>query len=118
MWGDENDPVAKTYVSAFTQALAGLGWTDGRNVRIDLRWYGDDINRTRALAKELVGSQPDIILAAGATVTAALQRETRSIPIVFTALGASREAALSSCRIYSRSRIARRYERAQCLPRP
>ena len=38
--GDENDPVAKTQVSAFTQALAGLGWTDGRNVRMDLRWAG------------------------------------------------------------------------------
>ena len=37
---DENDPVAKTYVSAFTQALAGLGWADGRNVRMDLRWAG------------------------------------------------------------------------------
>jgi putative ABC transport system substrate-binding protein len=44
-WGDENDPVRTTYFSAFTQALAGLGWTDGRNVRMDLRWYGGDINR-------------------------------------------------------------------------
>src|SRR3974390_1099915 len=44
--GDENDPVAKTLVSGFTQALAGLGWTDGRNVRMDLRWAGVDINRT------------------------------------------------------------------------
>jgi putative ABC transport system substrate-binding protein len=52
MGGDENDPVAKTYVSAFTQALAGLGWTDGRNVRLDLRW-GTDINRIRALAQQL-----------------------------------------------------------------
>jgi len=43
---DENDPVAKAYVAAFTQALADLGWTDGRNVRIDLRWAGDDINRS------------------------------------------------------------------------
>ena len=43
-WG-ESDPVPKTLVSAFTQALAGLGWTDGRNVRMDLRWYGGDINR-------------------------------------------------------------------------
>jgi putative tryptophan/tyrosine transport system substrate-binding protein len=43
--GDENDPVAKTLVSAFTQALADLGWADGRNVRIDLRWAVDDINR-------------------------------------------------------------------------
>ena len=51
---DENDPVAKTYVSAFTQALAGLGWTDGRNLRMDLRWGRADINRIRALAQELV----------------------------------------------------------------
>src|SRR6516165_10694077 len=66
MPGDENDPVQKTYFSAFTQALAGLGWTDGRNVRIDLRWGAGDANRIRARAQELVGLQPDIILA-GAT---------------------------------------------------
>ena len=84
MSGDENDPVWKTYVSAFTQALAGLGWTDGRNLRMDLRWHGDDTNRIRALAQELVGLEPDIILAGGGTPgTAALQRETRTIPIVF-----------------------------------
>jgi putative ABC transport system substrate-binding protein len=81
--GDENDPVEKTYVSAFIQALAGLGWTDGRNLRIDLRWGGDDINRMRALAQELVGLQPDIIVTYGGAVTAAVQRETRTIPIVF-----------------------------------
>ena len=57
MGGGENDPEGKAYVSAFTQALADLGWTDGRNVRMDLRWYGDDINRVRALAQELVGFQ-------------------------------------------------------------
>jgi len=84
MPGDENDPVLKTYVSAFTQALAGLGWTDGRNVRIDLRWAGAEINRIRAVAQELVGLQPDIILANSATATVALQRETRTIPIVFS----------------------------------
>jgi putative ABC transport system substrate-binding protein len=82
--GDENDPVYKPRVSAFTQALAGLGWTDGRNVRMDLRWAGGDINRIRAFAQELVGLQPDIILTGGTTATAALQRETRTIPIVFT----------------------------------
>jgi putative ABC transport system substrate-binding protein len=81
--GDENDPVRKTYVSAITQALAGLGWTDGRNLRMDLRWGGDDINRIRALAQELVGLQPDIILVGGTAVTAAVQRQTRTIPIVF-----------------------------------
>jgi putative ABC transport system substrate-binding protein len=79
---DENDPAAKTNVSAFTQALADLGYTDGRNARMDIRWAGADINRTRALAQELVSLQPDIILAAGTPATVALQRETRTIPIV------------------------------------
>jgi putative ABC transport system substrate-binding protein len=80
---NENEPVWKPRVSAFTQALAGLGWTDGRNVRMDLRWGGDDINRIRAPAQELVGLQPDIILAGSTVTTAAVQRETRTIPIVF-----------------------------------
>ena len=72
------NPAAKTGVSAFTQALADLGWTEGSNVRMDLRWAGGDINRIRALAQELVGLQPDIILATGTTATAAPQRETRT----------------------------------------
>ena len=59
----ENDPVMKPRLSAFTETLAGFGWTDGRNVRIDLRWADGDANRIRALAHELVGLQPDIILA-------------------------------------------------------
>ena len=80
---DESDPEGKRRVSAFTQALADLGWTDGRNLRMDLRWYGDDINRIQALARELVGLQPDIILAGTTPATVALQRETRTIPIVF-----------------------------------
>src|SRR5262249_36456499 len=81
---DENDPVVKTYVSAFTQELADLGWTVGRNVRMDLRGGGGDINRIQALAQELVGLQPDIILTGAASATVAVQRETRTIPIVFT----------------------------------
>ena len=83
---DESDPVTTTYVSAFTQQLADLGWTDGRNVRMDFRWYGSDINRIRALAQELVGLQPDIILTNSTPTTIALQRETRTIPIVFAAV--------------------------------
>jgi putative ABC transport system substrate-binding protein len=82
MWLDENDPGAKADFSAFTQALAGLGWTEGRNVRMDVRWAGDDTHRIPALAKELVGSQPDIIVASG-TAIVALKRETQTIPIVF-----------------------------------
>src|SRR5215471_2646096 len=80
---DENDPFWKTVFSAFTQALAGLGWNDGRNLRMDLRWAGSDINRIRALAQELVSLQPDIILAITNPAIVAVQRETRTIPIVF-----------------------------------
>jgi putative ABC transport system substrate-binding protein len=86
MGGDENDPGAKSLVSALTQALAALGWTDGRNVRIDLRWAGADINRIRALAHVLVGLQPDIIVTDTTQAAGALQRETRTIPIVFASL--------------------------------
>jgi putative ABC transport system substrate-binding protein len=78
---DEND--LKARVSAFTQALANLGWTESRNVRFDHRWVGDDNNRIQAVARELVGLQPDIILTGGVPATAAVQRETRTIPIVF-----------------------------------
>jgi putative ABC transport system substrate-binding protein len=84
---DENDPAAKARVSAFTHALVDLGWTDGRNVRIDLRWGGGDINRIRAHAQELVGLQPDIIVTNGTPATAAVKRETRTIPIVFATIG-------------------------------
>src|SRR5262249_18739072 len=80
---DENEPVSKARLSAFTQALADLSWTDGRNVRMDVRWSGDDINRIRALALELVGLQPDIIAINSTPATIAVQRETRTIPIVF-----------------------------------
>jgi putative ABC transport system substrate-binding protein len=80
--GFEN-PRAKTNFSAFIRALADLGWTDGRNVRIDHRWGRADINRMRALAQELVGLQPDIIVTGAAPATIALQRETQTIPIVF-----------------------------------
>ena len=90
MGGGENDPELKRGLSAFTQALADLGWTDGRNVRMDLRWgaSGADINRIRTLAQELVGLQPDIIMINGTPAGAvAVQRETRTIPIVFAGLG-------------------------------
>jgi putative ABC transport system substrate-binding protein len=78
---DENNPVEKTYLSAFTQALADLGWTDGRNVRMDVRWGGSDADRTRALAQELVGLQPESIITDGTAPTAAVRRETPTIPI-------------------------------------
>jgi putative ABC transport system substrate-binding protein len=79
----ENDPVWKRRLSAFTQALAELGWTDGRNLRLDVRWAGGDTNRIQALAQELVRLQPDIIVTDSTPATGALQRETRTLPIVF-----------------------------------
>jgi putative tryptophan/tyrosine transport system substrate-binding protein len=86
MPGDVNDPFGMAEVSAFTQAFADLGWTEGRNVRIDLRWGGGDIYHTRQLARELVGSQPDVILANSTVATDAVQRETQTIPIVFASV--------------------------------
>jgi putative tryptophan/tyrosine transport system substrate-binding protein len=87
MPGNETDPLAKARVTAFTQALADLGWTDGRDVRMDLRWSGGDTNRIRAFAQELVGLEPAIILTNGTPATRAVQRETRTIPIVFVNVG-------------------------------
>jgi putative tryptophan/tyrosine transport system substrate-binding protein len=80
---DENDPGGRAQLSGFTRGLEELGWTDGRNLRIDVRWGAANADRMRMFAKELVDLQPDVILSQGTVVTAALQRETRSIPIVF-----------------------------------
>jgi putative tryptophan/tyrosine transport system substrate-binding protein len=84
---DENDPEAKGWLSGFVRGLAELGWTDGRNVRMDVRWAAGDLERMRTLAKELVDLQSDVILAQTTSPTAALQRETRTIPIVFVMVG-------------------------------
>jgi putative tryptophan/tyrosine transport system substrate-binding protein len=86
MAGDKNDPVFEPRVPAFTQALAELGWTDGRNVRMDVRWADNDTNRMRALAQELIGLQPDVIVTNSTPATIALQRETRTIPVVFVSV--------------------------------
>src|SRR5215471_21610441 len=67
----ENDPEGKAQLSGFTQALAALGWIEGRNLQMEIRWGGGDANRARIYAKELVALQPDVILAQGTPVTAA-----------------------------------------------
>ena len=79
----QDDPETKSRVAAFEGALGGLGWTVGRNLRIDYRWADGDAARLRPLAAELVRSSPDAILAMATTSLMALHRETRSIPIVF-----------------------------------
>jgi putative ABC transport system substrate-binding protein len=83
---DENDPEGKARLAAFTQGLAVLGWTEGRNLRTDVRWAADSVDRIRMFAKELVGLQPNVVLAASTPMTYVLQRETRSIPIVFAGI--------------------------------
>src|SRR6202171_4872222 len=65
----ENDPEAKALLSGFTQGFAELGWTDGRNVRMDIRWAADNVDRMRMFAKELVGLRPEMILANGTPAT-------------------------------------------------
>jgi putative ABC transport system substrate-binding protein len=79
----EDNIEGKAQLSGFTQELSELGWTNGSNLRMEVRWGGGDVNQIRTFAKELVAAQPDLILSQGTPVTAAIQRETRTIPIVF-----------------------------------
>ncbi len=80
----ENDEVWQAYLTAFKQRLQDLGWTDGRNVRIDIRFTGDNTERTRMAAAELVALAPDVIFVSTNPVVSAMIQATRSIPIVFT----------------------------------
>jgi putative tryptophan/tyrosine transport system substrate-binding protein len=89
---NETDPEGKARLSGFTQGLTELGWIDGRNVRLDVRWDASTIDRMRMFAKELVALQPDVIFATTSAATAALQRETRTIPIVFASVSDPIEA--------------------------
>jgi putative tryptophan/tyrosine transport system substrate-binding protein len=83
MGWDENDPEVKVWLTGFERKLAGLGWTQGRNLRIDVRWTAGNVERARMLAKEMVDLQPDVVLAHSTPETMAVHRETRTIPIVF-----------------------------------
>jgi putative tryptophan/tyrosine transport system substrate-binding protein len=79
----KTDPEAQTWLSQLTQGLSELGWADGRNLHMDVRWPGNDVDRIRLFAKELVDLRPEVIFATSTPVIAALQRETQSIPIIF-----------------------------------
>jgi putative ABC transport system substrate-binding protein len=78
-----DDPETQARHAAFLQGLQEWGWTTGRNVQIDYRWGAGDADRFRKYAAELVALAPDVILATGTPVTAALLQATRSVPIVF-----------------------------------
>jgi putative tryptophan/tyrosine transport system substrate-binding protein len=80
----ENDEVWQAYLASFRQGLQELGWTDGRNIRFDYRFTGDSEERMRAMAEEVVGLTPDVILVSTNSVVSAALKATRSIPIVFT----------------------------------
>ena len=79
----EDDPDGKPRLAAFAQGLQELGWTDGRNIRIDYRWSAGDAERTRKYAAELVALAPDVILAGNTSTVGPLQQATRTVPIVF-----------------------------------
>ena len=83
---DADDPDAKANIAAFLQVLQQLGWTDGRNVRIDYRWGAGNADNIRKHAAELVALAPDVILATGTVAMAPLLEATRTLPIVFTAV--------------------------------
>jgi len=83
----ETDQDAKALLLEFKRGLAESGWTDGGNIRLDIRWAGGDVDLMRKFAKELVTLNPDVILANSSPVTLALQRETQTVPIVFAIVG-------------------------------
>jgi putative ABC transport system substrate-binding protein len=81
--GDRDDPRLQSYGAAFLQAFQQLGWTDGRNVKIDYRWPAGDADKARQYAAELVALAPDVILAVNSVNLSSLLQATRNVPIVF-----------------------------------
>jgi putative ABC transport system substrate-binding protein len=81
-----DDPEGQVRVTMFVQALQQLGWTDGRNLRIDVRWGAVDADRYRKYAEELVALAPDVVLTGSSAALAPLQRITRTVPIVFAGI--------------------------------
>jgi putative tryptophan/tyrosine transport system substrate-binding protein len=90
-----DDPAGDPDVVAFRQALDELGWIDGRNIQIHLRWPGGDLERIRALAKDLVELKPDVLLSRSTPATMALRSETDAIPIVFVNIAEPVESGLA-----------------------
>jgi putative ABC transport system substrate-binding protein len=82
-----DDPQALSRITAFVQGLQQLGWTEGRNMRIDTRWGAGDAARFHRYAEELLALAPDVILASGTPAIQALQQATRTVPIVFAVVG-------------------------------
>jgi len=83
MVGAESDPQYQTDVAVFREGLQKLGWVDGQNIRIEVRWAGFNAETMRRYAKELIALQPDLILSNDTPTTATLLQQTRTVPIVF-----------------------------------
>jgi putative ABC transport system substrate-binding protein len=81
-----DDPATTERIEAFRQGMQERGWSEGRNLQIEYRWAGSDVEQIKSYAAELVGSQPDVILAITSPSVAALRRATRTIPIVFAGI--------------------------------
>ena len=79
---EENDPESLARITAFRQGLEALGWTEGRNIRIDYRFGGGDTARIQTYAAELVNAEPDVIVANSSAVVVALKHATSTVPIV------------------------------------
>jgi putative tryptophan/tyrosine transport system substrate-binding protein len=84
--GAATETVSQSYVAAFTQGLRQLGWTEGQNLRIDVRWIAGDAGLARSYAAQLIGLMPDVILAATTPNLMALRQATSTVPVVFVSV--------------------------------
>jgi putative ABC transport system substrate-binding protein len=83
----ENDPEARSWAGGFREELARLGWTEGHNIQINVRWATADVESLERSAKQLVALQPDLILTGSTPATAAMRQQTNTIPIIFAMVG-------------------------------
>jgi putative tryptophan/tyrosine transport system substrate-binding protein len=100
----ENDQEGQSSVAAFRDELRKLGWIEGRNIEIDIRWAAADLELMKRYAKELVTLQPDLILTSSTPAAAAMLQQTRTIPIVFVIVAGA--VSSRACRGQAATRLA------------
>src|SRR5580692_5464394 len=86
MNGAATDALTQSYLAAFVQGLRQLGWTEGQNLRVDIRWNAGDAEVARTYAAQLIGLMPDAILAASTTNLTVVQQATSVLPVVFVSV--------------------------------
>jgi putative tryptophan/tyrosine transport system substrate-binding protein len=82
----DGDPAAQPEITGLTSGLRELGWVEGRNIHVDYRWPGADVERARVLAKEAIALKPDVLVARSTPAALALKAETKTVPIVFVSI--------------------------------